>query len=55
MRRKVLVVDDEADVEMMLVQRFQAEIQQGTYDFVFARDGLEALEIFGNLRNLLDL
>ena len=49
MRRKVLVVDDEADVEMMLVQRFQAEIQQGTYDFVFARDGLEALEIFRSL------
>lgn len=50
MGRKVLVVDDEVDVEAMIVQRFHAEIKQGKYDFVFARDGIEALEVFRDLK-----
>ncbi|MCR9144346.1 MAG: SpoIIE family protein phosphatase [bacterium] len=49
MERKVLVVDDEPDVEIMIRQRFRAEIKQGRYEFVFARDGVEALEIFRDL------
>ena len=51
MRRKLLVVDDEIDVETMLRQRFRAEIQRGQYDFIFARDGFEALEIFRELKD----
>ena len=49
MGRKILVVDDELDVEAMIQQRFRAEIKQGRYDFVFARDGVEALEVFREL------
>lgn len=41
---KVLVVDDEADVEMLIKQRFRRQIRKGEYEFLFARDGAEALE-----------
>ncbi len=40
---KVLVVDDEPDVEQLVRQRFRKQIRQGEYQFLFARDGEEAL------------
>lgn len=42
--RKVLVVDDEADVEALIRQRFRRQIRLGEYEFLFARNGGEALE-----------
>jgi CheY-like chemotaxis protein len=40
---KILVVDDEADVQPLFVQRFRKEIKNGEYDFSFALSGEEAL------------
>ncbi len=41
---KILVVDDEADMEPMIRQKFRRHIREKTYDFEFAFNGLEALE-----------
>jgi CheY-like chemotaxis protein len=41
---KILVVDDEKDVEMLFRQKFRREINNGL-DLVFAFSGHEALEI----------
>ncbi|RYE22529.1 MAG: response regulator [Sphingobacteriaceae bacterium] len=40
---KVLVVDDEADVQPLFVQRFRKEIKNGEINFSFALSGEEAL------------
>lgn len=42
---KVLLADDEAPFEMMTRKIFRSEIQDGDYQFRFARDGQQALEI----------
>jgi sigma-B regulation protein RsbU (phosphoserine phosphatase) len=41
---KVLVIDDEPDLEVLVRQRFRKQIRDGEYDFVFARNGAEALD-----------
>jgi DNA-binding NtrC family response regulator len=41
---KILVVDDEPDVEVLLRQRFRRRIKQGDLDFRFAGNGVEALQ-----------
>lgn len=41
---KILVADDEADLEALLRQRFRQKIREKQYDFVFAINGVEALE-----------
>ncbi len=41
---KILVVDDETDVEPLVLQRMRREIRKGTYEFQFALNGVEALE-----------
>jgi phosphoserine phosphatase RsbU/P len=43
MPEKMLVVDDEPDLESLIRQRFRRKIREGEYDFVFAHNGLEAL------------
>ena len=40
---KILVVDDEVDVQSLFVQRFRKEIKNGEFDFSFALSGEEAL------------
>src|SRR5947199_5183731 len=40
---KILAVDDEADFEMLLRQRFRHQIRAGEFDFRFAYHGEEAL------------
>ena len=40
---KILVVDDEPDLEGLVLQRMRREIRSGRYSFVFARNGVEAL------------
>ncbi len=40
----ILVVDDEADLEVLMQQRMRRSIRDGRYAFVFASSGLEALE-----------
>lgn len=43
MPEKILVVDDEPDLESLVRQRFRKKIRDGEYEFVFAQNGLEAL------------
>jgi two-component system, chemotaxis family, chemotaxis protein CheY len=45
---KILVVDDEKDVQVLFEQRFRKEIKNGEMELVFAFSGEEALE-FMNL------
>jgi len=40
---KVLIVDDEPDMEVLIRQRFRRKIKDGELEFVFAHDGQEAL------------
>ena len=40
---KILVVDDERDVQILFEQRFRKEIREGSMNFVFAYSGEEAL------------
>ena len=42
---KILVVDDEPDLERLVRQRMRHEIRAGTYSLAFARDGVEALDV----------
>ncbi len=42
---KILVVDDEPDVEPLIRQRMRRDVRAGKYEFVFASDGVEALEL----------
>ena len=41
---KILVVDDEPDLEPLMLQRMRQNIRAGHYSFVFAQNGVEALE-----------
>ena len=41
---KILVVDDETDVQFLFKQRFRREIKKGEIEFAFAFSGEEALE-----------
>ena len=41
---KILVVDDEKDVQVLFMQRFRKEIRKGEMDFAFAFSGEEALQ-----------
>ncbi len=41
---KILVVDDETDLEILIKQKFRKEIRQKEYEFFFAINGKDALE-----------
>ncbi len=41
---KILVVDDEPDLEILIRQKFRKKIRESEYDFVFANNGRHALE-----------
>jgi len=41
---KILVVDDETDLEVLIKQKFRKKIREQVYDFVFAINGVHALE-----------
>ena len=43
MSAKILVVDDEPDLEDLIRQKFRRQIKDGSITFGFARDGVEAL------------
>lgn len=46
---KILVVDDEQDVQVLFQQRFRKEIRKKELDFVFAFSGEEALQKMENM------
>ncbi|HET7899500.1 MAG TPA: response regulator, partial [Flavisolibacter sp.] len=49
---KILVADDEADLELLIKQRFRRQIRENKYQFVFALNGKEALEILQNNKDI---
>ena len=49
---KILVVDDEPDLEQLVRQRMRREIRRGLYEFVFARNGVEALDRLNEDQNI---
>ena len=42
---KILVVDDEEDLELLMRQRFRRQVRRGEYDLYFAHNGREALDV----------
>ena len=40
---KILVADDEADLEMLIKQKFRQKIREQQYEFIFASNGNDAL------------
>jgi two-component system, response regulator, stage 0 sporulation protein F len=49
---KILIVDDEHDVELLFRQRFRRELRDGTLEFHFAFSGEDALSYLNNLTPL---
>ena len=45
MTARILVVDDEPDLEKLIQQKFRHQIHDGDVRFLFARDGVEALAV----------
>ena len=45
---KILSVDDEAPMESMMKQFFRRKIRNGEYEFYFARNGVEALDVLNS-------
>lgn len=42
-KRKILIVDDEADIELLIRNKFRRQIRDNQYEFVYAKNGIEAL------------
>jgi signal transduction histidine kinase len=45
MTARILVADDEPDLETLIQQKFRHQIRAGAVSFVFVRDGIEALSV----------
>lgn len=41
---KILVVDDESDLELLIKQKFRRKIRENVFEFIFAQNGQDALE-----------
>lgn len=52
MSSKILVVDDEPDFESLIIRSFRKKIKQKELDFIFATNGIEALEILSEGVNI---
>lgn len=44
-KAKMLVVDDESDLELLIKQKFRRKIREGSYEFLFAPNGAEAIQM----------
>lgn len=49
---KILVVDDEPDLQMLMLQKFRAKVKSKEYEFLFAENGAEALDMVSNHTDL---
>ncbi|MFZ1683796.1 MAG: SpoIIE family protein phosphatase [Candidatus Zixiibacteriota bacterium] len=49
---KIMVVDDEPDLKMLILQKFRKQIQSELYEFVFAAHGEEALEHLQSMHDI---
>jgi len=48
----ILCVDDEQDMEMLISQKFRKSIRDKEYSFIFAQNGIQALEQLDNNPNI---
>jgi sigma-B regulation protein RsbU (phosphoserine phosphatase) len=49
---KILVVDDEPDLQMLMMQKFRHKVKAKEYEFLFAENGEEALIVVANNTDL---
>jgi YesN/AraC family two-component response regulator len=42
---RILIVDDEPDIEPLILLRMRRQIRAGVYSFLFAQNGVEALNV----------
>ena len=49
---KILVVDDEPDLRPLVLQRMRRDIRRGRYEFFFAGDGIEAIGVLSEVRDI---
>ncbi len=50
--RKILVVDDEPDLQILMLQKFRQKVRSKEYEFLFAEDGSQALESIQNNKEI---
>jgi adenylate cyclase len=48
MKAKILVVDDEEDLQLLIRQKFRRQIREQQYQFIFAENGVKALEMLAD-------
>jgi adenylate cyclase len=51
-KAKMLVVDDESDLELLIKQKFRRKIREGSYEFFFAHNGAEAIQVLQQESNI---
>lgn len=51
-QHRILVVDDEPDLQMLILQRFRKQIRNDEFEFFFAENGEEALTVLDNSSNI---
>ena len=49
---KILIVDDEPEMRLLVLRRMRQEIRRGRYEFFFAEDGIEAIDILSEIRDI---
>jgi adenylate cyclase len=49
---KILVADDETDLELLIKQKFRRQIREKEFEFVFAANGVDALEMLGRHKDI---
>ena len=49
---RILVVDDEPDLEPLIKLRMRRKIRSGAYDFLFAENGVKALEVLAQHQDI---
>ncbi|WP_440998497.1 PP2C family protein-serine/threonine phosphatase [Fodinibius sp. SL11] len=51
----IMVVDDEPDLQMLILQKFRKQIQSEAYAFLFAKNGIEAIDLLDHGANDISL
>ena len=52
MKARILVVDDEADLQLLIKQKFRRQIREQEYEFLFAENGIKALEVIAENQDI---
>ena len=49
LKKSILVVDDESDLEVLIKQKFRQKIREHKYEFVFAANGWHGFAVLGTV------